>query len=139
VTAATFEYMIRYIPVADETFGGTPIPIRYGLKITPPPSPRAPATKPPPNPSNYTYLNTGPLNTKSLLTKFTLSYFYLSFCSEDTILTAKARATPINTTKELIVIQSAAVHFLNTVFLQTFIAILMTSATPFKACFFHIQ
>ena len=29
--------------MADETFGGTPIPIRYGLKITPPPSPRAPA------------------------------------------------------------------------------------------------
>lgn len=28
VVAAIFEYIIRYIPVAEETFGGTPIPIK---------------------------------------------------------------------------------------------------------------
>jgi hypothetical protein len=37
------------------------------------------------------------------------------------------------------VVQSAAVHFLKTVFLQMFIAILNTRATPFKAYFFHMQ
>lgn len=51
VQAATFEYIIRYIPVAEETFGGTPMPIKYGLKMTPPPRPSAPATKPPPKPN----------------------------------------------------------------------------------------
>jgi hypothetical protein len=44
--------MIRYIPVAELTFGGTPIDIKYGLKITPPPRPNAPATNPPPKPRN---------------------------------------------------------------------------------------
>lgn len=57
VTAAIFEYIIKYIPVADDTLGGTPIPIKYGLKMTPPPSPSAPATNPPPNPRYDTFLN----------------------------------------------------------------------------------
>ena len=40
-----------YIPVADDTEGGTPILNNTGLKIAPPPSPRAPETHPPRNPS----------------------------------------------------------------------------------------
>jgi len=52
--AAIFEKVIKYIPVAEETFGGTPICKRRGLKITPPPNPRAPATQPPPKPKHST-------------------------------------------------------------------------------------
>tara|TARA_B110000503_G_scaffold117887_1_gene178303 strand:+ start:1748 stop:1861 length:114 start_codon:yes stop_codon:yes gene_type:complete len=36
-----------YIPVDVDTFGYTPIAIKAGLKIAPPPNPRAPATHPP--------------------------------------------------------------------------------------------
>lgn len=35
-----------YFPVADDTMGGTPMLIRMGLKIEPPPTPSAPATQP---------------------------------------------------------------------------------------------
>ena len=44
---AAVEYIIMYIPVADETAGGTPMLSRRGLKIAPPPSPKAPETHPP--------------------------------------------------------------------------------------------
>ena len=44
------ENIIMYIPVAELTFGETPILIRIGLKIDPPPYPRAPDTNPPTNP-----------------------------------------------------------------------------------------
>ena len=107
--------------------------------MTPPPRPSAPATKPPPKPSANTPLKTGPLKTRSLGTMFTSPYFYFLVYSAPTILVAITTATIINTKKELMVIQSAAVHFLNTVFLQMFIAMLIMSATPFKACFFHMQ
>lgn len=55
-----FEKVIIYIPVAEETCGGTPSPINNGLKITPPPNPRAPATQPPPKPSPKTVLKVFP-------------------------------------------------------------------------------
>ena len=45
------ENMIIYIPVDDETEGGTPILRSIGLKIAPPPSPKAPDTHPPMNPN----------------------------------------------------------------------------------------
>ena len=41
------ENMIIYIPVEDATAGGTPMLNKSGLKIAPPPSPRAPDTQPP--------------------------------------------------------------------------------------------
>ena len=44
---AAVEYKIRYIPVAEETEGGTPILNKRGLKMTPPPRPKAPETQPP--------------------------------------------------------------------------------------------
>ena len=36
-----------YLPVADDTIGGIPKPIKRGLNTVPPPSPRAPQTIPP--------------------------------------------------------------------------------------------
>jgi hypothetical protein len=39
--------MIIYIPVEVDTEGGTPKEIMSGLKIEPPPRPRAPETQPP--------------------------------------------------------------------------------------------
>ena len=41
------ENMIIYIPVEDATAGGTPMLRSKGLKIAPPPRPRAPETQPP--------------------------------------------------------------------------------------------
>lgn len=61
-----FEKVIKYIPVADETFAGTPIERRRGLKMTPPPRPRAPATHPPVKPRPRTFLRVLPLKIKSL-------------------------------------------------------------------------
>ena len=60
--AEIFEKVIKYMPVADETFGGTPIDNRSGLKIVPPPNPRAPATQPPANPKISTLTRTCPKN-----------------------------------------------------------------------------
>lgn len=37
----------RYIPVEEETEGGMPMLSRTGLKMAPPPRPRAPETQPP--------------------------------------------------------------------------------------------
>ena len=44
---APVENIIKYIPVAEETYAGTPILIKTGLKIAPPPSPKAPDIQPP--------------------------------------------------------------------------------------------
>lgn len=85
---AIFENVIIYIPVADETFGGTPIANRRGLNITPPPRPRAPATHPPKKPKHKTFLRTFPSKTRSLSAKLTLPYFFLSAYSELVIFTA---------------------------------------------------
>ena len=56
---AAEEYIIIYMPVEVETDGGTPREIMRGLKIEPPPSPKAPPTHPPKNAkirSNLSYL-----------------------------------------------------------------------------------
>jgi hypothetical protein len=44
---APVENIIMYMPVAEATFGGTPILKSRGLNIAPPPNPRAPETHPP--------------------------------------------------------------------------------------------
>ena len=41
------ENIIIYIPVDAATVGGTPMLIKSGLKIAPPPKPKAPETSPP--------------------------------------------------------------------------------------------
>ena len=46
---APVEKIIMYIPVALATLGGHPKLSKSGLKIEPPPSPRAPETQPPTN------------------------------------------------------------------------------------------
>jgi hypothetical protein len=62
--------------VAEETFGGTPIEIRTGLKTVPPPRPRAPQTSPPKNETTTSLITVKPLNLRSLGTS-PLLYFYL--------------------------------------------------------------
>ena len=47
IVEAPVAKMIIYIPDALATFGGSPILSSRGLKIAPPPSPRAPETHPP--------------------------------------------------------------------------------------------
>lgn len=79
----------RYIPVAEETLGGTPIEISRGLKMEPPPRPRAPATQPPRNANPKTLVKVYPSNLKSLSTKLIDPYFFLSACSLATPLVAK--------------------------------------------------
>jgi hypothetical protein len=109
---AIFENVIMYMPVADDTLGGTPIANRSGLKITPPPSPRAPATHPPQNPRTSTFLSVLPSNTKSLLDRLIFPYFCFNFYCFDTSLTAMTtmeNITAKNTTKK---IQSAVLHLL---------------------------
>jgi hypothetical protein len=50
--------MIIYIPVAAATYGGVPMLNNIGLKIEPPPSPKAPEINPPKRPrkSNFVTL-----------------------------------------------------------------------------------
>ena len=46
---APVDQIIMYIPVAEATIGGHPKLSNNGLKIDPPPRPRAPDTQPPKN------------------------------------------------------------------------------------------
>ena len=79
--AAILLKVTRYIPVADETFGGTPIESNKGLKIEPPPSPRAPATQPPAKAKNNISQRVFPSNLRSLSTKLMLLNFFFKICS----------------------------------------------------------
>jgi hypothetical protein len=109
---AILENVIMYMPVAEDTLGGTPIANRRGLKITPPPSPRAPATHPPKKPRVRTFLSVLPSNTKSLLDRLIFPYFCFNFYCFETSLTAIMTIdtiTAMNSTKK---IQSAVLHFL---------------------------
>ena len=47
ILEAAVEHITMYMAVELETIGGTPIAIISGLKIEPPPKPRAPLTQPP--------------------------------------------------------------------------------------------
>ena len=57
----------RYMPVEEETAGGIPILNKTGLKIAPPPSPRAPETQPPTNATETKLFTTLGENLRSLL------------------------------------------------------------------------
>ena len=109
--AAILEKVIKYIPVADDTLGGTPMLNKRGLKMTPPPRPRAPATHPPPNPRNKTFLSTLPSKTRSDGTKLILPYFCLSFYSLAVTLIAMSTIRIISTIKTAVDVQSATLHF----------------------------
>lgn len=130
--------MTKYIPVDEETFGGTPIPIRYGLNMVPPPRPRAPATNPPKKPKVRIFLNPAPSNTRSLGTMLISSYFFLTVYSAAIFLTEITTPTPISTKNAKIVIQSGAEHLSNTIFLQIFIVMFIARQVIFISCFFHI-
>lgn len=111
--AAILEKVIRYMPVAEETFGGTPICKRRGLKMTPPPSPRAPATQPPPNPKQRTFTRTLPWNKRSLGTILIFPYLILSAYSLAEILTAKMTTIIIAIINAANVAQSPLTHLSN--------------------------
>ena len=101
-----------YIPVAELTFGGTPIANSSGLKITPPPSPRAPATHPPKNPRVNTFLRVFPSNTRSLYERLMFPYFFFSCCCLATNFTATNTMATITTMKRDRNTQSAVLHLL---------------------------
>ena len=109
--AAILEKVIKYIPVADDTLGGTPMLNRRGLKMTPPPRPRAPATHPPPNPRHRTFLRTLPSKTRSDGTKLILPYFCFSAYSLAVNLIEMSTIMNISTIKTAVDDQSATLHF----------------------------
>lgn len=73
--------MTRYIPVEPETDGGIPILKSTGLKMAPPPRPRAPETQPPTKPKRTSRLTISGASLRSLL-QMPRAYLILSFCSK---------------------------------------------------------
>jgi hypothetical protein len=69
-----------YIPVDDATEGGTPILNRSGLKMAPPPKPKAPDTHPPRKANITNFITTDLTNLISLL-DIPLLYLTLSLYS----------------------------------------------------------
>jgi len=127
------------MPVADETFGGTPRPISNGLKITPPPNPRAPATHPATKPSPRTIFNVLPSKIRSDSTKLIFPNSYLSFYSFATNLDPITTNTTIKIRKTAKRILSPAEHFSNPGLpLRIDVIISTTRATKLIPCFFQI-
>jgi hypothetical protein len=101
--------MIMYIPVEAATYGGTPIPIKTGLKTIPPPRPTALA-KPPPIDPSASYTICLPLNDTSdlhnpILVDFLISSSLYSLRIWDKEISA------VMTRKVVKIIQSRALHF----------------------------
>ena len=101
------------MPVAEDTFGGTPIAKSSGLKITPPPSPSAPATHPPQKPRVRMFLRTLPSKTKSDLERLMFPYFCFNFYYFETSLTAITTIDNMTMKNNAKNIQSAMLHLLN--------------------------
>ena len=72
--------MTRYMPVEEATEGGMPMLKSTGLKIAPPPSPRAPETQPPTNATVTSLLTMFGENLRSLL-QIPLLYLILKYYS----------------------------------------------------------
>lgn len=132
-----FENVMRYIPVADETLAGTPMANKSGLKITPPPSPSAPATHPPVNPRNSTFLRTLPLKIKSLSAMLIPPNFSFNAYSFATNLVEMSTWTIMQIKKITSALQSPASHLSNTLPLRIWLASSKQSATRLIPCFFH--
>jgi hypothetical protein len=60
------ENIIMYMPVADETGGGTPMLRSSGLNIAPPPRPNAPETHPPIRAKTRSFVKVCLVNLRSL-------------------------------------------------------------------------
>jgi hypothetical protein len=88
IVVAAEEYIIMYMPVEVDTDGGTPSDIISGLKIEPPPRPRAPPTHPPRKAKTRSNLKGLPSYLMSLGMRPRLS-FYLRACSFLFIMTPK--------------------------------------------------
>lgn len=72
--------MTRYIPVEEATEGGIPMLKRTGLKMAPPPKPRAPETQPPIKATVTNLRTTSGENLRSLL-QIPLLYLTLKYYS----------------------------------------------------------
>lgn len=125
------------MPVAEETFGGTPIASRRGLKMTPPPSPSAPATHPPPKPRHRTFLRTLPLNIKSLSARLIPPYFSLRAYSAATFLQEIKTIATIQLKNTATATQSGALHLANVFPRRIQLTRRMQRATKLIPCFFH--
>ena len=93
------ENRIKYIPVADATDGGTPILRSKGLKMAPPPKPRAPDTQPPSVENTTKVTMVMPLNLMSESIR-PLPTFSFSHYSLLTIFTDRTVITEQNTMKK---------------------------------------
>ena len=132
-----FENVIKYIPVAEDTLAGTPMESRSGLKITPPPRPRAPATHPPPNPRKSTFLRVLPLNNKSLSTLLMLLNFSFNLYSYAVNLVETTTYAAMRETKTTSDNQSPALHLSKTLPLRSELMRSKQRATKLIPCFFH--
>lgn len=108
---AAVEYIIIYILVAVDTSGGTPNDIITGLKIDPPPRPRAPPIKPPNKAKNSKYVSYLPLYLMSEGTSPRPTFYFKAY---SVLLTEIPQSESDNrkTIKIVKIIQSKLLHFL---------------------------
>ena len=138
------EYMIMYIPVEVDTYGGTPIEIIRGLKMLPPPSPRAPPTHPPMKAPKINYDSCTPLNLISVGAS-PLPVFSFKACSRRLMKTPIMVREKANTMKSTNMPQSRPLHLSKPsimlgAFLEPLIKVITSEiAIALKAnkCFLH--
>jgi len=105
--------------------------------MTPPPSPRAPATHPPPNPSPSTFLKVLPLNIKSLSTLLMLPNFSFNDYSYAVNLQEMYTWMVMKIMKRASDVQSPGLHLSNTLPLKRELVKSKNSTIKLIPCFFH--
>mmetsp|Transcript_12568 Transcript_12568/g.17342 ORF Transcript_12568/g.17342 Transcript_12568/m.17342 type:complete len:204 (+) Transcript_12568:313-924(+) len=140
---AIFEKLTRYMPVADDTTGGTPRARSAGLKIAPPPRPRAPATQPPIKPINKTLTRVLPFILTSDGTMLTLYFSFRAYSLALMTTAIQVKRTQIST-KMTVMTYSIAEHFSTPIIesidelpLNKFIMIKMMSSRMLRPCLIH--
>lgn len=104
------ENIIMYIPVEEETEGGTPMLNKTGLNTAPPPRPRAPETQPPINPKVTIFITLDLSNLMSLEARPKPPNLALRSYSRMTFLIENIHNTAQSTRKRRSTIQSRTLH-----------------------------
>ena len=99
------ENIIMYMPVEDETEGGTPMLSNTGLNMAPPPSPKAPAAHPPIKAKSKSFRRFCQFIITSLSAK-PFPKLYFKCCSCLTVLIAKRVALQHTNMKLVMISQS---------------------------------
>lgn len=106
---AVVENIIIYIPVAEDTEGGTPMLNSKGLKMAPPPNPKAPEAQPPKKAKNTSFFT---VFLSKRISESTIPTLNLSLSLYSSlILLMQKKVTPAhNTQKASIIVQSIQLH-----------------------------